>query len=172
VRLWDLTSERKQTILGGHSEAVSAVAFSPTEGVLASSSADQTVRLWNIETGQSRGLAGHTAAVTCIAFRPDGAILASGSKDGTIRLWKVATTTTLTTITACPDDKSWVSSIAFSPDGRILAASTRGDNVAGARPIWLWDVENLLAQNVSAISPGPQLPVAPTDSIKGDHRAP
>ena len=66
--------------------------FSPDGKTLVSGSADCTIKLWDVATGQERAaLKGHTSAVQSIAFSPDGKTLASGSEDKTIKLWDVAT---------------------------------------------------------------------------------
>jgi WD40 repeat protein len=58
--------------------------------LLASGSADNTVRLWRVSDGALlRTLEGHTGSVASAAFSPDGRLLASGSIDGTVRLWGV-----------------------------------------------------------------------------------
>jgi WD40 repeat protein len=66
------------------------IAFNPDGSVLASAGGDQTVRLWDVSSGNLlASLTGHEDAVTSIAFSPDGTLLASGGLDGRLLLWGV-----------------------------------------------------------------------------------
>ena len=66
----------------GHELFVWSVAFSPDGTRLASGSGDETVRLWDVETGEEIAtLRGHEHFVYSVAFSPDGTRLASGGPD-------------------------------------------------------------------------------------------
>ena len=66
------------------------MAYSPDCSLLASGSADKTVRIWDLATGQETGtLVGHSDWVRDVSFSPDGRRLASASHDGTVKIWDV-----------------------------------------------------------------------------------
>src|SRR5437016_14407079 len=73
------------SVLAGHSDLITGVSFSPDGRLLASSSCDKTIRLWNVATRRTvRTLKGHNAALFSVAFDPTGQLLASGSADKTV----------------------------------------------------------------------------------------
>jgi WD40 repeat protein len=85
----------------GHRHFVLSLAFSPDSRVLASGSADGTIKLWDVaERGPGaagadsagRTLVGHTGPIVDLDFSADGQRLVSaGSHDDSARLWDVAT---------------------------------------------------------------------------------
>ncbi|MEQ8462508.1 WD40 domain-containing protein [Coleofasciculus sp. E1-EBD-02] len=116
-----------------HDSWVSSVSFSPDGKTLASGSDDNTIKLWNLETGEEIAtLTGHDSWVNSVSFSPDGKILASGSYDNTIKLWNLETGKAITTLT---EHDSSVNSISFSPNGKILASSSDD------KTIKLWNLE-------------------------------
>ncbi|KAI7830685.1 WD40-repeat-containing domain protein [Gamsiella multidivaricata] len=64
--------------------------YSPDGQQIVSGSWDETVRLWNVQTGApGHILSGHTGVLRSVIFSPCGQWVASGSNDETVRLWDV-----------------------------------------------------------------------------------
>ena len=63
----------------------------PDSRYVISGSADNTIRVWDVETGESvcDPLKGHSNWVFSVAFSPDGQRIVSSSYDKTIRVWDV-----------------------------------------------------------------------------------
>jgi len=88
--LWDMNlPSRVVKFINGHTNFVSAVAFSPDGTWLASVSNDCRLRIWDAATGKqiSEPLRGHADYVWAVAVSPDGMRVVSGSCDKTIRVY-------------------------------------------------------------------------------------
>jgi hypothetical protein len=121
----------EQSRLRGHTGPVTAVSFSPDDRLLASASADHTIKLWSTISGKEVStLQGHKAGVTSVAFRPDGKRLASGSADGTVRIWDTETGQELLTFAS---HSGPVTCVAYSPDGQHLVSGSQD------RTVRVWD---------------------------------
>jgi WD40 repeat protein len=94
VTIWDprLGAVRQQ--LKAHRDAATFVTVSPAGSVLASGGLDDTVKLWEVRTGELmmtfKAPTPKWSGVLQVAFSPDGKTLASGSQDGKVRLWDVS----------------------------------------------------------------------------------
>jgi WD40 repeat protein len=121
-------------ILHGHSDAVYSIAVSPDGHILASTSADKTIRLWDLRTHKQLGkpLTGHTNTVYNAEFSPDGRTLATASSDKSIRLWDTQTHNQVGK--PLRGHAGIVDGVAFSPDGRTLASASVDETIR------LWDV--------------------------------
>ncbi|KAI0046384.1 WD40 repeat-like protein [Auriscalpium vulgare] len=119
----------------GHKDKVVSVALSPDGKRIVSGSYDQTVRIWDTETGQQVGtpLKGHRFEVVSVAFSPDGRHVVSGSYDNTIRIWDAETGK----LKGAPlkGHKLMVVSVAFSPDGRRVVSGWADHTIR------IWDAQ-------------------------------
>jgi WD40 repeat protein/serine/threonine protein kinase len=109
-------------IFKGHTGMIWSVAFSPDGKRLASSSYDETTKVWDAQTGQE--LLSLKGGGNSVAFSPDGKRLSNGKK-----VWDAQTGQELHTL------KGACSNVAFSPDGKRLATSSEDDTVK------VWDVQ-------------------------------
>ena len=136
IWVYDVYKREEVRLITGYTDPVECIAFSPDGSLLASSSDDDTVHLWDINTGTHKIIfTGRISWVRSLAFSPDSRTLAGGSRssrDKTVYLWDIDTGNLKATLS---EHTRGVDSIAFSPDGKTIASLS--DAI-----VYLWDASN------------------------------
>jgi RNA polymerase sigma factor (sigma-70 family) len=122
LRIFDMATGRAVHTLRGHTRRVTALAFSPDNRTVVSSSIDGTLREWDATTGeQKRILVQNVRYTNQAAFSPDGTLLAVGvDADRQGQYLALFDAKTGKEVARLPIDTF---SLAFSPDGRYLATT-------------------------------------------------
>lgn len=129
-------------ILRGHTNGINRMAWSPDGRYLASPSDDNTIRIWEVTSGECITVFnGHTDAVFDVAWSLDGQRVVSSSKDHTIRMWSLNHSKQ---IMQSYDEGDWIVSVMWSPDGRTIMSGSRDGSFK------VWDAERLTV--IKAIS--------------------
>ncbi|HKR49512.1 MAG TPA: TIR domain-containing protein [Pseudonocardiaceae bacterium] len=111
------------------SDTVGRIGWSPDGRLLATPSTDETIRVWDADSGMCvRTLRGHAGGVFAAAFDLEGRILATCGHDGT-RLWDVASGKLRTVLGS---DSCFA--VAFRPDNRVMAIASDAPEVILWRP--------------------------------------
>jgi len=75
-------------VLGSHDNYVEYVRFHPSGKIVASGSADMTLRFWDVvERKPVSTHKAHSDFVTAIAFSPDGKTVITGDYSGVLKIW-------------------------------------------------------------------------------------
>lgn len=159
VHLWEVATGKKVGTWSGHQDQITGLAWSQTSRMLASASADSTVRLWNTAQGTqgvtTRILGGpDNGEVYSVAWSPDGKRVAAGMKGGQVILWDAATGKRLETWIgpalqgARGSHPYAVWGLAWSPDAKRIVSNRYDIKVL------VWEAGS--GQNVAVLVPNSQ----------------
>ena len=132
------TTGTQRAVLSGHTDKVKCVEFSSDGTLLVSGSDDNTVKLWDIQTGGVvKTFSGHTAQVRCVSISMDCTKIASGSRQ-TICLWDIQTGKCHCTI----EGNDLAHQISFPPTNpqHFISVSVFVNNTRVGR-VWQWDTD-------------------------------
>jgi WD40 repeat protein len=108
--------------LGGHTHSVQACAVTPDGRHMVSASRDQTLKVWELESGRVVAtLEGHTDWVRACAVTPDGRHVVSASDDQTLKVWELGSGRAVATLEG---HAHWVNACAVTPDGRYVVSAS------------------------------------------------
>lgn len=115
--------------IAAHDDMIMCMASDKNATVLATGSADGSVRIWNAQSKQLIAQAsGHSERVRSIAVSSDGKRVISGSQDSTVRIWDTNSGTHLNIFRG---HKEEVVSVTINPDNEIISVS--------GNKVWKWD---------------------------------
>ncbi|ESA35895.1 wd40 repeat-containing protein [Leptolyngbya sp. Heron Island J] len=145
-------SERNR--FSGHEASVLEVAYSPDGKLVATTSADQTVKLW-AKNGQLLHSFTGNATTFGLAFHPQQPLLAATNLDGSLQIWNLETKKLEQTIQA-HEGATW--DVDFSPMGDFLVSGGADQQVK------VWSLDGRLLQTLSGHQRMVwQVAVSPTD---------
>ncbi|KAJ4369435.1 Coronin-like protein crn1 [Didymella sp. IMI 355093] len=125
--------------LSGHMRKVGHVLFNPAaESVLASSSGDYTVKLWDVEAGQAKLTLKHNDIVQSLSWSADGSQLVTTCRDKKLRVWDVRQEKPAQEVPGHPGAKN-SRAVWMGETGRI---ATTGFSRMSDRQLGLWDPRN------------------------------
>jgi len=120
-------------ILEGHTNFVRVVVVTPDGKHVISGSDDNTLRVWDIESGEEiRTLKGHIGWVEAVAVTQDGEHAISGSRDNTLRVWNIEKGNEMQTLEGHTD---WVNAVSVTPDGKHVISGSRDNTLR------VWNIE-------------------------------
>ena len=108
-----------------HEAPVLTMDFDPTGTLIATGSADSTIKVWDVEKGHAtHNFKGHSGIVSVVKFHPDPKklLLASGSDDCKVRVWDLRKKNCLAVLDG---HVSVIRGLSYTMDGAFLFSAGR-----------------------------------------------
>ncbi|XP_068827344.1 apoptotic protease-activating factor 1 isoform X4 [Capricornis sumatraensis] len=177
LKLWDLNQEECRNTMFGHTNSVSHCRFSPDDQVLASCSADGTLKLWDVKSANERKSINVKqfflnseepqedleVIVKCCSWSADGAQIMVAAKNK-VFLWSMDSGLK---VADCRGHLSWVHCVMFSPDGSSFLTSSDDQTVR------LWETKKVcknsatvLKQEIDVVFQENEVTVLAVDNIR------
>lgn len=156
-----------------HAASVRSLSFSSDGRLLLSGAQDNTVRLYEFDTGTIlQTFRGHDSWVRQCAFVPGGRFLLSASHDSTVREWSVAEYEEFRSLQGrrMEGHADAILDATFSPDGRWVITASRDrtariwDVHSGQEQVVLEEGHSFLASSASFLDQGRKLVTAAVDN--------
>lgn len=146
IMTWDVATKKPHGLpLGRRTGAILSVAFSPDgECIIAATSSENAIQVWNVETGVELPLTGgysiyYTPGTSCLARSPRGTTVATGMFDNSLMLWDAEHRCPMATPLLGHSDPA--NCMAFSPSGDTIVSGSEGGEIRA------WDVASLITQD-------------------------